>query len=330
MPVSMPASRYLPLLVLLFCTVADPLLLSSARGTAPRLLRATVTTSTLRRIVPQSSAADVEGTQAVLELPRALEGLVPTRFDDVPKMVDTVLAGLGLSLTIIALGFLQSLLGIKLFVPPMMASGIIFFGGSKPPNPKGFLSGTICSATVSVGLLATIGRWVPEVTAQGLSVGLLLMWYKTAGTLFPPAAVLAGGLFSAAAGSAASADGAVAAASAAASFLVFPWLSGHAVLYLSALGLSGVRSRARLEVTAMELRSLSGLSDDLLRDVFDKFDTNNSGSLDADELKVALRIALGDDLSTEDCRRLVRSADRDGNDVVDFDEFCFICRGAVF
>ena len=54
-----------------------------------------------------------------------------------------------------------------------------------------------------------------------------------------------------------------------------------------------------------------------------------SGALDADELKVALRVALGDDLSIEDCRGLVRSADRDGNGVVDFEEFGFICRGQV-
>ena len=63
--------------------------------------------------------------------------------------------------------------------------------------------------------------------------------------------------------------------------------------------------------------------------MFDKFDTDKSGALDADELKVALRVALGDDLSIEDCRGLVRSADRDGNGVVDFEEFGFICRGQV-
>ena len=44
---------------------------------------------------------------------------------------------------------------------------------------------------------------------------------------------------------------------------------------------------------------------------------------------MSLRVALGDDLSIEDCRGLVRSADRDGNGVVDFEEFGFICRGQV-
>ena len=65
-------------------------------------------------------------------------------------MVDTVLAGLGLWGGCTALGLLEPLTGLRLFAPPMMASGIIFFAGPQPPHPKGFLSGTLCSATLSL------------------------------------------------------------------------------------------------------------------------------------------------------------------------------------
>jgi Ca2+-binding EF-hand superfamily protein len=44
---------------------------------------------------------------------------------------------------------------------------------------------------------------------------------------------------------------------------------------------------------------------------------------------VALRSALGVDLSLSDCERLIGAADRDGNGVVDFEEFCAICRGML-
>ena len=66
-----------------------------------------------------------------------------------------------------------------------------------------------------------------------------------------------------------------------------------------------------------------------LLEVFDKFDTDRSGALDAEELKIALRVVLGSDLSLDDCVQLVSAADRDGNGAVDFQEFCFVCRGEI-
>ena len=41
----------------------------------------------------------------------------------------------------------------------------------------------------------------------------------------------------------------------------------------------------------------------------------------------ALRVLLGADLSVEDVKKLIDRADRDGNNVVDFQEFCWVCRG---
>ena len=41
---------------------------------------------------------------------------------------------------------------------------------------------------------------------------------------------------------------------------------------------------------------------------------------------MALRVALGLDLSTADCEQLVLVADKDGTGSVDYDEFKAICR----
>ena len=268
--------------------------------------------------------AEVSSTMAPIQ---PVLDLLPTSLPDRPKAADTALAGLGLFATIALLGALEPVLGIPLFVPPMMASGIIFFAGPTPPDPKGFLSGTLCSATLSAGFLYILGAYLPPATADGASAALLLVWYKTVGSIFPPAAVLAGTLASTAASKAAESPNDALAAGA--TFLVTPWLAGHGALYLAALGLSPVRAAARVNLTQTQLRSLEGLSDGALQKVFQKYDTDESGALDAPELKVALRQVLGADLSLDDCEKLVGAADRDGNGVVDFQEFCFVCRGEV-
>ena len=38
---------------------------------------------------------------------------------------------------------------------------------------------------------------------------------------------------------------------------------------------------------------------------------------------------LGADLSLEDCEQIIGDTDRDGNGVLDFQEFCFVCRGQI-
>jgi len=80
--------------------------------------------------------------------------------------LQVVLAGLGLWGSISSLGVMQTLLGRSLFVPPMMASGIIFFAGPSPPSPQGFLSGSVCSATISLGALMALQPVFSPVVAQ--------------------------------------------------------------------------------------------------------------------------------------------------------------------
>lgn len=266
--------------------------------------------------------------------------LLPT---PAPKLVDAVLAGLGLCGSCATLGWLETAVGIRLFAPPMLASGIIFFHGPSPPQPTSFLSGTLCSATLSLGVLTLLSPLLPPVAAQSAAAGTLLVWYKCTGGVFPPAAVLAGALATASVASGAAQTSAAAATASGSPvktmassalrvlrWLAFPWLAGHAGLYACALALSELRTRARVATTKHQARvSLQHQSDAALLETFARFDTNGDRALDADELKVALRTVLGVDIAREDCEQLIAAADKDGTGTVDFGEFKAIARGML-
>ena len=224
------------------------------------------------------------------------------------QAADAALAGLGLWGSISALGCMEAYLGLPLFAPPMLASGIVFFIAPEPPHAKGFLSGTVCSATLSLGALTLLSPVLPPVPAHGATAATLLVWYKLTGSIFPPAAVLAGLLAGTAAGPL--------------SFLAFPWLAGHCWLYGCAKAVSAVRARARLVLTRA---ALLGKSEQELHAIFNNFDTSGDGALDAHELRIALRVAVGVDLSSADCHALVDEADVNGTGTLCFDEFRSIC-----
>ena len=57
-----------------------------------------------------------------------------------------------------------------------------------------------------------------------------------------------------------------------------------------------------------------------IKEAFDLFDTDGSGTIDAKELKVAMR-ALGFEPKKEEIRKMIADADRDGSGVIDFSEF---------
>merc|ERR1711939_541442 len=57
-----------------------------------------------------------------------------------------------------------------------------------------------------------------------------------------------------------------------------------------------------------------------IREAFDLFDTDGSGTIDAKELKVAMR-ALGFEPKKEEIRKMIADADRDQSGVIDFSEF---------
>lgn len=119
-------------------------------------------------------------------------------------------------------------------------------------------------------------------------------------------------------------------------FLVHPWLVGHALLYVLAWIFSEARAHVRVLLTGRELRE--GLRSELLkakrtagkqsgeekllRTLFDQLDTSHDGRLDATEFKVAIRKLTGNDASLGDCQRIIELVDIDGNGKIDFSEFC--------
>lgn len=244
------------------------------------------------------------------------------------KVADFILAGVGLWFGCAFLGFCQDKFKVTLFAPPMMASGIIFFVGPAPPSPKPFLFGTLGSATLALGTQLVVRDILPPIAASGSAAAMLLMWYKTTNVLFPPAIVLTGSLMLAYTGTAATAtDGdehpqllAIL------HFIVFPWLAGHAWLYLCAMVMSKIRGRARISLAASAFKIDASVTNEDLKRVFKKYDTSGDGALDAEELKIALKVAIGIELSVADCTAMIAQYDKDGTDTVDFNEFIMICR----
>ena len=57
-----------------------------------------------------------------------------------------------------------------------------------------------------------------------------------------------------------------------------------------------------------------------IKEAFDLFDTDGSGTIDQKELKVAMR-ALGFEPKKEEIMKMIRDADQDHSGVIDFPEF---------
>merc|ERR1719161_3253 len=77
-------------------------------------------------------------------------------------------------------------------------------------------------------------------------------------------------------------------------------------------------------------RQRQGLDDEQieeLREAFNLFDTEHSGTIDARELKAALR-ALGFEVKKEDVRRMLTEIGKDPTQQVDFNDFCEMMRWA--
>ena len=243
-----------------------------------------------------------------------------------PKTIDAMLAGGGLAAAIALLCIAQGVVGLKLFVAPMMASGIIFFAAKRPPPVTGFAVGTLAGTTLCSSAFVLTKQW--GVTAEyGLAAGLLLVVYKMTNSMFPPAAVLSVLIAQELNGSEAQELNTPLAV---ARFACFPWLAGHAVLYGGALGMAEVRSRTRAWIMQSQLRSsINNFAPEALRESFDRLDTSGDGYLDAEELMLALRMARGEFVSKEEAAELIGSADADGDGVIDFREFCDICNGML-
>ena len=82
-------------------------------------------------------------------------------------------------------------------------------------------------------------------------------------------------------------------------------------------------------IVAGNQASGAGTTDGELRAIFDKFETSGDGTLDAAELKVAMRVAVGVDLAVAECEELVAVADTNGTGTVELFEFIAICRQQI-
>ncbi|XP_031388791.1 caltractin [Punica granatum] len=57
-----------------------------------------------------------------------------------------------------------------------------------------------------------------------------------------------------------------------------------------------------------------------IKEAFELFDTDGSGTIDAKELNVAMR-ALGFEMTEEQINQMIADVDKDGSGAIDFDEF---------
>jgi Ca2+-binding EF-hand superfamily protein len=65
-----------------------------------------------------------------------------------------------------------------------------------------------------------------------------------------------------------------------------------------------------------------------IREAFDLFDTDGSGSIDSKELKVAMR-ALGFEPKKEEIKKMISEIDRNGSGSIDFNEFLELMAGKM-
>ena len=80
------------------------------------------------------------------------------------------------------------------------------------------------------------------------------------------------------------------------------------------------RWNVRMDSIHMPQMSQTQISEDEMLKVFTKFDSDGSGSIDADELNEAL-ISMGQTLTSEQLQDLVEEIDVNGDGEIDFDEF---------
>ena len=69
------------------------------------------------------------------------------------------------------------------------------------------------------------------------------------------------------------------------------------------------------------------LTEEAMRKIFDKFDGDGSGNIDAAELNEAM-MGLGKRMTATELNRMVREADTNGDGTIDFEEFVGIMKAA--
>ncbi|KAG8497490.1 hypothetical protein CXB51_008694 [Gossypium anomalum] len=65
-----------------------------------------------------------------------------------------------------------------------------------------------------------------------------------------------------------------------------------------------------------------------IKEAFELFDTDGSGTIDAKELNVAMR-ALGFEMTEEQIEQMIADVDKDGSGAIDFDEFVYMMTAKI-
>ncbi|XP_059457469.1 caltractin [Corylus avellana] len=65
-----------------------------------------------------------------------------------------------------------------------------------------------------------------------------------------------------------------------------------------------------------------------IKEAFELFDTDGSGTIDAKELNVAMR-ALGFEMTEEQINNMIADVDKDGSGAIDFDEFVYMMTAKI-
>ena len=173
---------------------------------------------------------------------------------------------------------------------------------------------------IGTALHHSAGSSTPAIS-HCLVAALLLLWFKLSRAYFLPAAGFAA-LLAQSHHAAHHGPHAAHAASAGSAllYLICPWGAGHLLLYACAAATARFRRQVRAALTR-DLRQSHTAGDVRLREVFERFDSAGDGYLDHLELKLAVRTATGDEVPLDDCERVVRSLDTDGNGALNFHEF---------
>ena len=79
-------------------------------------------------------------------------------------------------------------------------------------------------------------------------------------------------------------------------------------------------SKAKFNAKKFERPGLTEDEIEEIKEAFDLFDTDGSNTIDAKELKVAMR-ALGFEPKKDEVRKMIQECDRDQSGVIDFPEF---------